>query len=391
MSVWETVKLGDICEILDYKRIPLSSAQRQKRKGVYPYYGAQGIIDYVDDYIFSGTYLLVAEDGNNLLTQKENVAIISTGKFWVNNHAHVLAYNGKCDLYLLGYILNSTDISGYITGSAQPKLNQANLVNIKLKIPPIEEQSRIVSVLKSLDFKIENNNKINANLEAQAQALFKSWFVDYEPFQNGEFEDSELGRIPKGWKVEKAENVYEINIGKTPPRKEHEWFSEIKRDNIWVSIADMGNCGVFIDSSSEFLTDEAIKKFNILLVPKNTILVSFKMTIGRVCIADNILTTNEAIARFIIPSIEFLEFTYLQLKNYKYEGLGSTSSIAIAVNSKIIKAMPLLLPPEDIIYKFHKIVSPMFENIRALQKQNKTLSLLRDTLLPKLMSGEIEV
>lgn len=164
MKEWKTYKLGEICEILDYKRVPISSAERQKKQGPYPYYGAQGIIDYVDDFIFNGTYLLVAEDGNNVLTQKKDIAILATGKYWVNNHAHVLGYNGMCNLALLGHILNNMDISAYVTGSAQPKLNQANLTNIEIEIPPIAIQERIVSIFKSLDDKIELNRRINDNL-----------------------------------------------------------------------------------------------------------------------------------------------------------------------------------------------------------------------------------
>ena len=156
---------------------------------------------------------------------------------------------------------------------------------VSIPIPSMETQNKVMNILHSLDDKIEINRRINDNfiyqklleiisiwkittllndnLEQQAQALFKSWFVDFEPFKDGEFVESELGMIPKGWKVVSANEVFEINIGKTPPRKESKWFSKSKEDNIWVSISDMGSCGVFISDSSEYLTDEAIKKFNI--------------------------------------------------------------------------------------------------------------------------------
>ena len=262
---------------------------------------------------------------------------------------------------------------------------------LEVKVPPLPVQDKIVGILSALDSKIENNNKINANLEAQAEALFKSWFVDFTPFKDQPFVDSELGPIPQGWKVGKADDFYKINIGKTPPRKEKEWFSKNESDNKWISISDMGNCGLFISNSAEKLTNAAIKKFNISLVPINTILLSFKLTIGRVAISDCDLTTNEAIARFILPDECYLEFSFLMLKLYNYSTLGSTSSIATAVNSKIIKSMKMVMPSLKVLEDFHTITNPLFEKIRFTQKENQRLAALRDTLLPKLMSGEIKL
>ena len=177
MTEWKTYKLGDVVNILDNRRIPLSARKREQRHGEYPYYGAQGIIDYVDDYLFDGTYLLIAEDGENLRSKKQNIAQLVSGKYWVNNHAHILESNGLCDIRYICYLLNIIDISGYITGSAQPKLNQANLLAISISLPPLEEQRRIADILGAIDDKIENNRRINTNLELQAQALFDEWFM----------------------------------------------------------------------------------------------------------------------------------------------------------------------------------------------------------------------
>ena len=262
---------------------------------------------------------------------------------------------------------------------------------IDINLPLLEDQRRIASIFSSLDQKIELNNKINADLEEMAQAIFKNWFVDFEPFKDGKFVDSELGMIPEGWKVGRADDFYQINIGKTPPRKEHKWFSTNPADKIWVSIANMGNSGIFISDSSEYLTKEAVDRHNIIMVPRNTILLSFKLTVGRVAIADKELTTNEAIARFILSDDKYMEYLYLYLKNFDYNSLGSTSSIATAVNSKTIKGMQMLQPSDKIIDAFHIQVNPIFEKIRSLTKENSRLSTLRDTLLPRLMSGEIEV
>ena len=295
----------------------------------------------------------------------------------------------------LYYLLSQDRFFDYVMqgtkGTKMPRGDRSQIMQWPVLLPSKNKQKKIASILKSLDDKIEVNRKINENLEQQAQALFKSWFVDFEPFKNGEFVESELGMIPKGWRVCRADEVFEINIGKTPPRKESEWFTESKEDNVWVSIADMGSSGVFISDSSEYLTDEAIKRFNVLMVEKDSVLLSFKLTVGRVAIADTRLTTNEAIARFILPDKCYREFLYLYLKQYKYENLGSTSSIATAVNSKTIKGMKLIVPPTDIIESFSNNTRPLFEQIRSLQQESRRLAELRDTLLPKLMSGELKV
>ena len=278
------------------------------------------------------------------------------------------------------------------TSTAVPIINKSTFANYEIEIPNIKEQKRIGKILSSLDDKIELNRRINDNLEQQAQALFKSWFVDFEPFKEGKFVDSELGMIPESWRVCSAETIFKINIGKTPPRKEQQWFSNINNGNVkWISISDLGSNEIFIEDSKEYLTKEAISKFNIIVVPEDTILVSFKLTVGRVGISNCELTTNEAVARFYLPKSYFREYTYLSLKNYNYARLGSTSSIATAVNSKIIKNMKLLIPPVTIISEFSKRIYPLFNAIRIYENEIRNLSKIRNTLLPKLMSGELKI
>ena len=164
MEGWKKYKLGDVVNILDNKRVPLSSMQRQHRRGRYPYYGAQGVIDYIDDYIFDGEYLLIAEDGENLKSKKQNIAQIAKGKYWVNNHAHIVESNGSCDIQYMCYLLNLMDLSAYVTGSAQPKLNQENLQKIEIRLPVLEEQKKVARFLNRFDLKIELNRRINDNL-----------------------------------------------------------------------------------------------------------------------------------------------------------------------------------------------------------------------------------
>lgn len=359
---------------------------------------------------FSDLKSVDAEDAEKYILKENDIVFARTGNstgrsyFYEKQHG-TFVYAGflikfsldpnKVNPRILKYYTHSKPyfdwVNSFDTGATRGNINAKTYGDMEIELPSRKVQDKIVSILSSLDRKIELNNKINADLEEMAQAIFKNWFVDFEPFKDGKFVDSELGMIPEGWKVGRADDFYQINIGKTPPRKEHKWFSTNPADKIWVSIANMGNSGIFISDSSEYLTKEAVDRHNIIMVPRNTILLSFKLTVGRVAIADKELTTNEAIARFILSDDKYMEYLYLYLKNFDYNSLGSTSSIATAVNSKTIKGMQMLQPSDKIIDAFHIQVKPIFEKIRSLTKENSRLSTLRDTLLPRLMSGELEV
>ena len=312
----------------------------------------------------------------------------------VNQHVAIIRANNQYALneYLLYFLQYNKQYLLSISqgGGTRSAITKKMIEDIEIDLPSIEDQLAIVNIINSISKKIEVNQQINDNLEQQAQALYKSWFIDFEPFKDGKFEESEIGLIPEGWHVGKAEDFYEINIGKTPPRKEHEWFTLDKGQNIWVSISDLGSDGRFLFDSSEYLTDKAIQKHNIVLVPEDTVLLSFKLTIGRVGIAGTQLTTNEAIARFITNSVN-REYTYFLLKNFNYSKLGSTSSIATAVNSKIIKAMMVLMPSNECLLNFKKLVGPIIDGIKKNEEEILRLTALRDILLPKLMSGELKI
>ena len=189
----------------------------------------------------------------------------------------------------------------------------------------------------------------------------------------------------------RADEYFDISIGKTPPRKEKEWFTENSADCVWISISDMGSCGTFINDSSEYLTQEAVEKFNVKVVPGNTVILSFKLTVGRIAITVGETTTNEAIAHFITGKDNIVEYLYCYLKSFDFESLGSTSSIGIAVNSKTIKAMEFVIPKEGDLARFYDVVNPMFCNIKKNKLEIQRLIALRDSLLPKLMSGQLDV
>lgn len=411
---WKEVRLGDVVEIVNgfafkSKAFTLEGIPVIKIKNIKAGKVILNDLDYISTSDINPKYtkirssdILITMTGNRMDGSPETwVGKVSLfrhqGDFYLNQRVSALRLiDDSVDNNFLSYYLSSWQSQLYFALNSNSSGGQANITpavvqEYRLMVPELETQRSIASILSSLDRKIELNNKINADLEEMAQAIFKNWFVDFEPFKDGKFVDSELGLIPEGWKVGRADDFYQINIGKTPPRKEHKWFSTNPADKIWVSIANMGNSGIFISDSSEYLTKEAVDSYNIIMVPRNTILLSFKLTVGRVAIADKELTTNEAIARFILSDDKYMEYLYLYLKNFDYNSLGSTSSIATAVNSKTIKGMQMLQPSDKIIDAFHIQVNPIFEKIRSLTKENSRLSLLRDTLLPRLMSGELEV
>ena len=351
----------------------------------------------------------------------------------------------KADYRFIFYLLRlyKKEIQSLATGAAQQNLSAKTIKEFCFYIPSLEKQTEIADILSELDKKIQLNSQINQTLEQIAQALFKSWFVDFDPVRakvqalsdGMSFEQAELaamqaitgktpeeltalsqtqpdryaelaetakafpcemmevdgGEMPKGWEYKPADELFDIGIGKTPPRKETEWFSTNPDDMQWISIKDMGNSGVFITESSEFLTNQAVDKFNIRKIPENTVLLSFKLTIGRVSITTCETTTNEAIAHFKITDKSFLttEYLYLFFQQFDFNSLGSTSSIATAVNSKTIKGIEILIPNEELIKAFKMKISNIFAQIKNLTMENKNLVETRDLLLPKLLNGEI--
>lgn len=399
---WKEVRLGDVCSI--QRGASPRPIQKFISKDGMPWVKIADATGISSRYISSTSEYIIKEGVSKSRIVYPGDLIVSNSatpglpKFMaIEACVHdgwliIRDFDGIDKVFLYYVFLNiRRRLSNQANGSVFMNLKTDIVKDFVIKLPTLDTQRRIASILSSLDRKIELNNKINADLEEMAQAIFKNWFVDFEPFKDGKFVDSELGMIPEGWKVGRADDFYQINIGKTPPRKEHKWFSTNPVDKIWVSIANMGNSGIFISDSSEYLTKEAVDSHNIIMVPRNTILLSFKLTVGRVAIADKELTTNEAIARFILSNDKYMEYLYLYLKNFDYNSLGSTSSIATAVNSKTIKGMQMLQPSDKIIDAFHIQVNPIFEKIRSLTKESSRLSLLRDTLLPRLMSGELKV
>ena len=297
-----------------------------------------------------------------------------------SNDVLVFTPNPMTDKDFLYYVLANDEFFLYSMatskGTKMPRGDKDSIMQYEIPDIGLDRQRKIASVLKSLDDKIQLNIAINNNLLDQVLTLYRNKFVD---------------TVNNKCEICRADEYFDISIGKTPPRKEPQWFSTNPQDVTWVSISDMGTCGLYISSSSEQLTKEAVKRHNVKVVPDNTVLLSFKLTVGRVAITNGEMATNEAIAHFKTDKKEINEYLYCYLKCFNYQTMGSTSSIATAVNSKIIKGMPFVVPTDEELKEFNDFAAPMFSKIKANQIETDNLTLLRDTLLPKLMSGELDV
>ncbi len=351
----------------------------------------------------------------------------------------------------LYYWLTSAEGQHYLfsrvsqVGVPQIQTPLTTLRQAELPVPPLSEKRAIADILGTLDDMIELNRRMSETLEAMARALFKSWFVDFDPVRakmegqarqdgarRGEprkpshvasdllwpgaeagvgaegdpvlpkhivdlfparLVDSELGEIPEGREVALAGSVFDVAIGKTPPRKEHHWFSTDPQDVPWMSSKDLGQAGVFISEVTEYLTPDAVDRFRVRRISDGTVVLSFKLTVGRVAITDGEMLSNEAIAHFLPRGRAFLAAAHLYcyLRKFDYDSLGSTSSIATAVNSDSVTAIPVLVPSKEVHEALLRAISPSFSRLRALQRESRTLAALRNTLLPKLISGELRI
>lgn len=340
--------------------------------------------EYPDEYVLKPGDLIVtmtdlSKQGDTL---GYSARIPKSERVYLHNQRIGLVdvFNSDADKEYLYWFMRSgkyqKTVVATASGSTVKHTSPSRICEIEINLPPIDVQKKIAAVLSVLDSKIELNQRINENLERQVIMLFQQMFIKTESSER---------------RICRADEYFDISIGKTPPRKEPQWFSDNPVNCTWVSISDMGDCGLYISDSSEYLTHEAVEKFNVKIVPDNTVLLSFKLTVGRVAITDGNMTTNEAIAHFKTDKPEINEYLYCYLKNFNYQTMGSTSSIATAVNSKIIKGMPFIVPADEELFAFHEFAGPLFAMIKCNQQENVRLATLRDALLPKLMSGEIDV
>jgi type I restriction enzyme S subunit len=363
---WPLASFYDVVHSHDTLRVPLSSKERLSKQGIYPYYGAQGIIDHINDYIFDGEFILVAEDGENLRTKKEPLAQIAYGKFWVNNHAHV--YSAKPELTsnkFICYAFNYTDVSHLITGAAQPKLSQGSLRLLKIPFPPRAIQDKIVEVVGYYDDLIQTNQQRITLLEEAAQRLYDEWFVKLR-FPNYEQVPVADG-VPEGWEKLAIDNIFTLQRGFDLPNNQRK----------------EGSTPVYASTGLNGFHDQA-------MVDYPTVITGRSGSLGQVlysrtpCWPLNTTLWVKDFKRTTPIHAFFL------LKGLGLEGLNGGSAVP-TLNRNDVHRIQIVAPNLPLILVFDQKVKPIFDQVDILSQQNQKLMQARDDLLPRLMSGRLDV
>ncbi len=380
MEEWREYKLGDILNFRRGHDLPHS----EMKGGVIPVAGSNGVIGYHDVATPISPCITIGRSGN-----------VGTPYFYEKCWAHntvlyVDDFKGNYPLYLY-YLLKTLPLASFGGGSAVPTLNRNHIHPLIVRhISNIEIQKKVASVLKSLDDKIEVNRRLNENLEQQAQALFKSWFVDFEPFKNGEFVESELGMIPKGWRVGELSEVGEIVGGSTPSKARLDYYTN--NGIAWLTPKDLSVSNCKFTAKGEIdITQEGYNSCSTKLMPKGTVLFSSRAPIGYITIAKNEICTNQGF-KSVVPQLAGTAFIYYFLKfstkEIENKATGSTFKEA---SGALMKSLPTIIPISSVLDGFEELMEPIFRKQETLESESRRLASLRDTLLPRLMSGELKV
>lgn len=379
-ATWGSVRLGDVIELFDHQRVPLNSRQRQVRTGPYPYYGAQGVIDSIDDFIFDGEFLLVAEDGENLNSRKLPLAMKARGKFWVNNHAHVLrgAPHAIDDSFLLAS-LNNTDIKPFVTGAAQPKLSQANLRLIEITLPPLSTQRRIAGILSAYDDLIENCERRIRVLDEMARALYREWFVlfRYPGHENVPLVESSLGSIPRGWSV-RSVGVMAENFD-----RHRKPLSKMQRQTRSGPYPYYGAAKVF-----DFIDDYIFDGEYLLMAEDGSVRTEGDMPVLQFVDTKFWANNHTHVLRGRRPiSTHFL---YLALSCVDISPY-VTGAAQPKITQENMNRIPVVVANDALHSTFDQNASPLLRGMLSLERQASSLRRTRDLLLPRLLSGQLSV
>lgn len=366
MSEWQEFLIEDLAEFCNAKRVPLSSMQRQELQGSYPYYGASGIVDYVSNYIFDGSHILISEDGENLKSRNTPIAFEASGKFWVNNHAHILKAKEPHLTKLIIHYFAQLDLSPYLTGAVQPKLNKATLSKIPLYLPKSAlEQKAIASVLSSLDDKIDLLHRQNKTLEAMAETLFRQWFIEDTA---GKTELITLGEM------------IEIHDSKRIP------LSKLERDkkkNGSIMYPYYGAAKIM-----DYVDDYIFDGDYLLLGEDGTVQDENGYPILQRANGKFWVNNHAHVLSAKAPYNNFFLWCLLSKTNVEK---AVTGAVQPKINQENLRKLDFVKFDELKVLDFNDITSSMLNKLNTNNLQIQTLENLRDTLLPKLMSGEVRV
>lgn len=382
-NYWKLVKIGDIGEVVG-GGTP-STKCSDYYGGDIPWITPKDLSNFRNRYISRGERMISKLGLENssarmlppfsvLFTSRAPIGYIAIAKNELctnQGFKSIIPDPKKCNALFLYYLLKykKNDIELIANGSTFQEVSGTALKNFEVSIPPLDEQRKIAGILSALDDKIELNNKINRNLEAQAQAIFKSWFIDFEPFKNGKFIDSELGRIPEGWSVSKLTNSLNIKYGKNLPQ------SKLTKTGYPVYGAN-GQIGFFPQ----------------IMYKKPQVLISCRgAASGKVITSEknSFITNNSLILDYSDTTIPFSFVKYWALSTDFSPYVSGSAQPQITIDS--LSTMNLTIPDEIILKKFNNIVIPILDKIFSNNAEIIRLSQLRDILLPRLLSGEINI
>jgi len=396
---FEPTALGEQSIFFNNLRKPVTRSDRER--GVYPYYGAAGIQDYVAEYLFDGKYILVGEDGTVLSNFEYPVVQRVAGKFWVNNHAHVIRPLDMADLDFLYYSLVGTRVVNLVTGAVQPKLSMTNLKSLEIIWPKDPKTRRTIGhILNLLDEKIQANKQISKTLEDIAQTIFKSWFIDFDPVKAkmaggkpvgmdaataalfpDSMADSELGLIPEGWEVEEFGSVNNLLMGQSPPG------STYNTEGVGLPFYQGKT-----DFGSRFPKHRVHCTAGNRTAKVGEILVSVRAPVGDLNQAIEECVIGRGVASALHKSgsqaYSFSLLTSLKPKLGFYNGQGTVFG---AINRFDFQSMKLVEPSPEVLTVFDQTTKPLNDQIRNLFLETGSLIHLRDSLLPLLISGKLQI
>ena len=344
--------------------------------GSFPIYGTGGLMGYASKYLYDKPPVLIGRKGTI-----DKVRYV-THPFWTVDTLFYTEINDAIVLpHFLYYVLSLLDLRKYNEGTSIPSLRTETLNRLELYIPPLSEQKKILSFIEPIEEKIDINSRINRNLSEQAAALYKSWFVDFEPFEGEKPDDWNDGTV--------GDLANEIVCGKTPSTKKEEYYG---KDVPFVTIPDMHGCIYTVHTERKLSVlgaDSQSKK----TLPKNSICVSCIGTAGLVVLLSEPSQTNQQI-NTIVPKANYSPYyIYLMMDTMAetINKLGQAGSTIVNLNKTQFGKMEVMIPSVAAMSDFDEIVEPMFKEILSNQIENKELLLLRDELLPKLMVGDIDL
>ena len=353
-------------------------------EGDVPVFGSGGYMCSVSSYLYDKVSILLPRKGT-----LSNIQYFNNGKFWtVDTCFYSIINESLCNPYYLYRHLRSLDLSGYDTGASIPSMTQKTYNGIKVMLPSLPAQHRIASILSAYDNLIENNNKRIRLLEQMAENLYKEWFVRFR-FPGHEKAEFKNG-LPKGWKREKIGKVYNTCSGGTPSRVNEDFYNNGSIP--WVKTGELQDC--LIHDAEELITEDALKRSSAKLLPNHSLLMAmYGVNIGKLGILRKEMTCNQAVCAFLPKTADqtfyYLYFYLKGIRNY----LLSISFGAAQQNlsQALIKNVRIMIPHNDTLQKFENKVSCYFDQISIYQRQNEQLARQRDLLLPRLMSGKLEV